>query len=234
MEPTSLIKSLLSCLKDRGIVACLVGEIALNFFGAPRVVHDVEICVPGSSLSEAVSTLCSVAGFEQVEVEEYDIFTEYKRGFPTLKAPGSSLRLVIFSDSHLGLSNLADHILPSEERLSSTRGDQILDLVPREEIEHLPVPRLSTFFAGLCSRYFESNDYMARIAVEQLVDGMDLDFDWVKTNLEGETPRVRELANQLVAEKASRYNEHISVEGPFPGLDDLIMEDLITAPGSGF
>ena len=75
---------------------------------------------------------------------------------------------------------------------------------------------------------------MARIAVEQLVDGMDLDVDWVKANLEGETPRVQELANQLVAEKASRYNEDMSVEAPFPVLGDFMMEDLITAPGSGF
>ncbi|KAL4945755.1 hypothetical protein BDV06DRAFT_184096 [Aspergillus oleicola] len=234
MEPTLLIKSLLSCLEDRDIAACLIGEIALNFYGVPRVVHNIEICVPESSLSEAVSTLCFAAEFEEVEMDDYDLFTEYKRGFPTLKAPGSSLQLVVFPDSHFGLSNLADHILPPEERLSSTRGDQILDLVPREDIQHLPVPRLSPFFTGLCSRYFDLNDCMARIAVEQLVDGMDLDDSWVQTNLIGEMPRVQELASQLVAEKAFRCNEELIVEVPYPGLGDAMMEDLTIVPGSGF
>ncbi|KAL2817970.1 hypothetical protein BDW59DRAFT_152297 [Aspergillus cavernicola] len=204
MDIINLIKPILFALEERDIPACVVGEIALNYYNVPRVVHDLEICVPETSLSEVVSIVCSTGGLERVEITDYDLFTEYKRGFPTFETPSTGLRLLLFPDFYFGLSPLHQNIVPNDERLSTICSEQILDLVPRGEIQHLPVPCLPVFFIGLCSRFFESNDCMARIAVEQLVDGMNLDDNWIESNLGGATLKVRELAAQLIAEKTSR------------------------------
>lgn len=169
-----------------------------------------------------------------MEIKEFDLFTEYKRGFPTFKTPNNGLRLLLFSDSYFGLSPLHQNIVPDDERLSTTCSEQILDLVPRDEIQHLPVPRLPAFFIGLCSKFFESNDCMARIAVEQLMDGMDLDDDWIARNLGDTTVKVRELATQLVAEKTLRYAENMGLEAALPELGVSRMQDLSSIPGSGF
>lgn len=75
---------------------------------------------------------------------------------------------------------------------------------------------------------------MARIAVEQLVDGMDLDEDWIERNLGGTTTNVRDLAAQLVAEKGSRHEEDISLEATHSDLGDIGMKDIRSIPGSGF
>ncbi|KIX01179.1 uncharacterized protein Z518_08904 [Rhinocladiella mackenziei CBS 650.93] len=225
MNIINLLKPILSAFKERDIPACVIGEIALNYYNVPRVVHDLEICVPETSLSEAVSIACSTGKLKRVEITDYDLFTEYKRGFPTFEASNIGLRLLLFPDSYFGLFPLQQNIISNDERLSTTCSDQILDLVPRSEIQYLPVPRLPVFFIGLCSRFFESNDCMARIAVEQLVDGMDLNDDWIESNLGGATLKVRELAAQLVAEKTSRYDENM---GP------KAMKDLSSIPESGF
>lgn len=169
-----------------------------------------------------------------MEIADYDLFTEYKRGFPMFKTPNIGLRLLLFPDSFFHLSPLHQSIVPNDKRLSTTCSEQILDLVSRDEIQHLPVPCLPVFFIGLCLRFVESNDCMARIAVEQLVDGMDLDNDWIKSNLGGAALKVRELAAQLVAEKTSRYDENMGLEAMSSALGAARMQDLSSIPGSGF
>lgn len=39
MDIINLIKPILSTLKERDIPACVIGEIALNYYNVPRVVH---------------------------------------------------------------------------------------------------------------------------------------------------------------------------------------------------
>ena len=76
------------------------------------------------------------------------------------------------------------------------------------------MPRLPNLFTGLCSRLFESGDLMARIAVEQLVDGMNFNDDWIESNLGGATIKVRNLAAQLVLEKGPRHEEDMLDKTP--------------------
>ncbi|KAL4918675.1 hypothetical protein BDW62DRAFT_210294 [Aspergillus aurantiobrunneus] len=234
MDLIYFIKQILFALRERDIPVCVIGEIALNYYNVPRVVHDLELCVPETSLSEAISIVCSTGVFRRVEILDYDLFTEYKRGFPTFETPNLGLRLLLFPDYYFGLSPLHQNIVPNDERLSGTCSEQILDLFSRGEIQNLPVPRLPVFFIGLCLRFVETNDCMARIAVEQLVDGMNLDGDWIESNLGGATLEVRELAAQLVAEKTSRYDGNMDLEPMSSGLGDARMQDLRLIPGSGF
>jgi hypothetical protein len=165
---------------------------------------------------------------------DYDLFTEYKRGFPTFKASNTSLRLIVFPDTHFGIAPLRQSIVPSDERASTACSKQILDLVPQCEVQDLPIPRLPNLFTGLCSRFFESGNLMARIAVEQLVDGMNLDDDWIESNLGGATIKVRNLAAQLVLEKGFRHEEDMALGAMHSDFDAIRMQDLSSIPGSGF
>ncbi|PYI22901.1 hypothetical protein BO86DRAFT_386586 [Aspergillus japonicus CBS 114.51] len=231
---TRTIKKVLSDLQAGNIPAAVVGEIALNYYNVPRVVHDVEICVPVSFLSDAVSTLCLTKQYTIKEQQEYDIFTQYKRGFPALEATSTKMSIVIFSDAHFHLSPLEHHLVPCDGVPLISYSREILDLVPVDEIQHLPVPRLASYVIGLCRRYFEHHDAMARIAAEQLVDGMDLDEEWIRTNLREVPLKARELMIMLVAEKSSRRDD-IFLDVITPGsVVENGMEGLRLIPGSGY
>jgi hypothetical protein len=69
------------------------------------------------------------------------------------------------------------------------------------------MPRLPPFLAGLCWRFFSAGDDIAMIAVEQLVDGMDLDNAWLERNLNTATPEIRQLVSRLILEKKSRIDD---------------------------
>lgn len=74
---------------------------------------------------------------------------------------------------------------------------------------------------------------MARIAVEQLVDGMQIDEQWVQSNLSDAALEVQRLATMLVDEKSSSSNEldiqMLQFLGGIGGQDDARR-----IPGSGF
>lgn len=200
----------------------------------PYCFQDIEICVPESLHSKAVSILCSTGLYQLTEKDEYDIFTEYKRGYPTLAATSSNLQVVIFPDTHFYLAPLHSSIVSYKKMLSPPCSHEIQDLVAADEIRQLPMPRLPPYFIGLCRRFLESNDDIARIAVEQLVDGMHLDDEWVYINL-GDAPRqVRELAMRLVAERPSRCDEFLDLEVLGAAVDYDRISQLRMIPGSGY
>lgn len=76
----------------------------------------------------------------------------------------------------------------------------------RRDMTSLPLPRLAPFLRGLAQRYLDSQDDMAMIAVEQLVDGLNLDEAWVQRNLAGSSPALFALVMKQVANKASRID----------------------------
>ena len=195
--------------------------------------QDIEICVPKSLLAKAVSSLCSTGLYQLIEKDDYDIYTEYKRGCPTLAVADSNLLVVIFPDAHFYLSPLHSSIISPEEILHPAYSREIQDVVPVDEIRHLPVPHLPLYFIGLCRRYFESKDDMARISAEQLVDGMQLDEEWVHINLSDAPRQVRELAVRLVAERQSPY-EGLDFEVPDSTVDHDRIGQLRLIPGSGY
>ncbi|PKX98150.1 uncharacterized protein P174DRAFT_499862 [Aspergillus novofumigatus IBT 16806] len=133
MEVALAIERVLTNLRSEGIPACVIGEIALNYYNVPRVVHDIEICVPESLLSKAVSNLCSTGLYQLTQKEGYDIFTEYKRGFPTLAVTNSNLLVVIFPDSHFHLSPLGSSIVSYKEIKPTVYSHEIQGLVPVDD-----------------------------------------------------------------------------------------------------
>jgi hypothetical protein len=151
--------------------------------------------------------------FEPKAIEDFDIYNEYKRGFPRFRSSSwisSSCTLVLLADKSYGLDPLVNNIVslgktaPNPNPMYSS---QIMDLIPPAEISNIPIPRLPPLFAGLCRRYLESNDDVAMIAAEQLVDGMDLDGSWCTRNLCNASVEVHQLASGLIAGKQSRIDD---------------------------
>ncbi|RDA94663.1 hypothetical protein CP533_2412 [Ophiocordyceps camponoti-saundersi (nom. inval.)] len=207
-------------LNYHGVSMCLVGEFALNYYNVPRVCHDLEICVPKSSSSTASDLLCSTGLFETCDLDQqsFNNFTEHKRGFPRIQTTGWTLpqqAIVIYPDSFHGLNPLKETLLQlvcdSDHRFHISKE---LAHLNRQDIAGLPLPRLAPFLKGLAHRYLASRDDMALIAVEQLVDGMNLDQDWVTRNFAPSDAAVIDLVMKQVDSKQSRI--------------DYVSENLIT------
>lgn len=171
-------------------------------------------------------------------MKDYNLFTDYKKGFPRLLATSQTkpaLTIILFSDTCFGLDPLDRNIVCHDKvPYFATYSRQIMDLAPSDEIKYLTVPRLPPFLSGLCRRFLESNDGMARIAVEQLVDGMDLDEQWVEINLSSAEPKVRRLVMILISEKSSRYDEFSDNLVTCFIADEEEGERLRWIPGSGY
>jgi hypothetical protein len=74
------------------------------------------------------------------------------------------------------------------------------------DIAALPLPRLAPLLRGLAKRYLDTQDDMAMIAVEQLVDGMNLDEAWVERNLKDSDAALLRLVMNRIHGKQSRID----------------------------
>ncbi|ROT35385.1 hypothetical protein SODALDRAFT_353094 [Sodiomyces alkalinus F11] len=237
MEET-LIKVTLVILDFQQIRSCIVGELALNYYNVPRVLHDIEICVPEARVPEAAALLCSTGLFKQSPAVKSDLFTEYKQGYPrlqpTLWTP-AACAVIILPDTLFGLQPLEDAIVRREEWDSSPLpSKQIVDIIPSIDLAAIPVPRLSSLLVGLCRRYLDQADDAAMIAAEQLVDGMNLDQDWCSRNISAAGVDVYDLSQQLILGKSSRMDQFSGNEITCFVADEAEAKKLRDIPGSGW
>ncbi|KAI0378961.1 hypothetical protein F5Y04DRAFT_283331 [Hypomontagnella monticulosa] len=207
----ALIKVPLAILEFQQISSCIVGEVALNYYNVPRVLHDIEICVPADRVLEAAALLCSTGLFQQFPAVKFDLFTEYKQGHPRLRPTfwtTAACAVIILPDTLFGLQPLEESVVRREERNSSSAiSTHIVDVIPSADLTAIPVPRLYSYFVGLCRRYLDQADDAAMIAAEQLVDGMNLDQDWCTKNISTAGADVWTLSQQLILDKPSRIDQ---------------------------
>ncbi|KAK7525488.1 uncharacterized protein IWZ02DRAFT_469110 [Phyllosticta citriasiana] len=186
-EYASAIKS----VEDAGISVCVLGEVTLNYYNVSRVIHDVELCVPHDSFEEAQSILEASIPCKPEELEDFDLFNKYKQGWPRSRptaadaASSPTFGIVLFSDN-----------------------SQILESLPARDVHLFPMPQLPRLMTSLCKTYIESGDVMARIGVEQLIDGMDLDEAWCQRNLSSTaSDEVQQLVLSVVQGKKWRIDD---------------------------
>ncbi|KAK2762722.1 hypothetical protein FQN54_000896 [Arachnomyces sp. PD_36] len=204
------IQLLVALLREANIPVCIVGELAFNYYNAPRVVHDLELCVGANYLELATSTFESQGDIlERADEADYNIYTEYKRGYPRFrfKSPASSFYIVLFTDVYCHLNPLEEHIITPQEhqRRKECYSKEILDSFSADQIATLPLPRFASFFTGFCRTYIETLEVTAAIAAELLVDGMNIDEIWCRKNLQarGQSTELN-FALRLVQGKDSR------------------------------
>ncbi|WEW60956.1 hypothetical protein PRK78_006444 [Emydomyces testavorans] len=146
-------------LENAGICCCLVGISALKYYGAWRVRHDWEICVPTDMLEKASQIFKSEPHCQTYETCAPNIpqISSLLHTFPRFKIKGVYLYFVILpaEDAHL-------NCVPSNIERSQTG---------------LPYPKLSVFAQSLLETYDE-------VALTDLVDGMNLTEEWGSENLD--------------------------------------------------
>ncbi|KAI1073495.1 ser/Thr protein phosphatase [Whalleya microplaca] len=203
-------KIAISILKHHGVSTCIVGELALNYYNVPRVCHDVEICVPKSGFLAAAGFLCSTGLFEPSELEnDFNNYTEYKRGSPRVRTTGwiyPPQNIVIFPTALFGLDPIERILIsPQSTGQKAYFSKEISDL-SQEDVANMPLPRLPPLLRGLAKRFLDTSDDVAMIAVEQLVDGMNLDEAWTQKNLEGSDAALMALIMNQIHSKKSRID----------------------------
>ncbi|KKZ65773.1 hypothetical protein EMCG_08422 [[Emmonsia] crescens] len=76
------IRRLLALLQEADIPVCVVGELALNYYNAPRIVHVLELCVRVNDLEVAASIFESEKGLLERQTKLITIFIRNtKEGF---------------------------------------------------------------------------------------------------------------------------------------------------------
>lgn len=179
--------------------------------------QDVEICVPDDAVGD-VSTILSYTGlFKKEGYKNLNAHNEYKSGCLRLVTTAwlhRPVSFVVFPASFYGLQPLDAHTFRPCEHVKSDSefSKEILDTVHERDVRNWRFPRLAPYIASLAKRYLETGDDMAAMAVEHLVDGLDLSETWYDQQMDKETPmEVTGFVTRLIRGKKSRiayYQEH--------------------------
>lgn len=150
--------------------------------------------------------------FIRADLTDYNIYTEYKRGFPRFRfRPGRGSCIVLFTDKYHHLDPLSEHIVSREEHQNAGEySREILDSVSADQIAALPLPQFTPFFKGLCRKYIETQEATAAIAAELLVDGMDLSKEWCQLYFYASESDEFAFALRLIIGKSSRIDDFSS------------------------
>ncbi|KAJ4590696.1 hypothetical protein HRR94_000046 [Exophiala dermatitidis] len=175
------LQTALDVLKSSGVATVVVGELVLNYYNIPCILHDIEICIPSSQFRAAELALSSSPLFERLPPRTPDLYTKYKYDCPRfLYAKQHQTPIVLLSDLGIGF-----------------RKSEVLEI---EEIKRIPMPTLPSFVQYLCLLFFRDGDDMYQIRLEQLVDGMNIDEEWCRKTVsdEGQLQYLLKLVNSKV------------------------------------
>ncbi|KJZ73119.1 hypothetical protein HIM_07503 [Hirsutella minnesotensis 3608] len=187
------IKIIDHILKHHGVAMCV----------------DLEICVSQPSSRTAAGLLCSTGLFEHLDTAApFDNFTEYKRGIPRVRTTGwimPSQTVAFFPASFYGLEPINEVILSPLGEPAFYISKELAD-ADRKDIAAISFPRLAPFLKGLAQRFLSFQDDMAMIAVEQLVDGMNLDQAWLERHFNDREKALSDLILAQIKSKGGRID----------------------------
>ncbi|OJD19293.1 hypothetical protein AJ78_00742 [Emergomyces pasteurianus Ep9510] len=209
----SQIRRLLGLLQQADIPVCIVGEFALNYYNAPRVVHNIELCVPADDLGAARSAFESQEGLlERADKTEYNLYTEYKRGFPRFRSCSKPVFYVtIFTDKHCHLDPLPKCVVyQTEHQYAGEYSRELLDSFSPDEIATLPFPRFTPLFKGFCRTYVKTREDTAAMAAECLVDGKNINEEWCNAQFNTSESAELSFALRLVKGRGSPIDDFSS------------------------
>ena len=108
---------------------------------------------------------------------------------------------------------------------------ELLDLIPKNRIPSLPVPFLGPLVSDYSRKYIASQDAIAAMAVDGLIDGMDLDELWCARNLIDLEPPGLEYVHSRVRGRVSRIDYFSPNTVTCIILDDKERQRLHRVPG---
>ena len=146
--------------------------------------------------------------FEPADEDTFNVYTEYRRGMPRFRfRENSAACVVLFPDESLDSGGMVDNILPqSLHQQDSEYSLELLDLIPENRITSLPVPFLGPLLFSYCRKYTVMQDDIAAMAVEGLIDGMNLDEFWCTRNLTNIEPKDLDHVLSRIRGKTSRID----------------------------
>ncbi|KAH9207029.1 hypothetical protein DL95DRAFT_469066 [Leptodontidium sp. 2 PMI_412] len=146
-------------LEKEGIPCCIVGVSALKYYWAQRMRNDWEIRVPTEHLEKSLALLTAEPYDQKLEICQHLMpqIESLLRTFPRFKFKGVNLwfDLIPSDDAHV--------VCEASNFERSSMG--------------LPYPKLEVFAQSLL-------DTHSRVALNDLVDGMDLPEEWGEENLD--------------------------------------------------
>ena len=167
--------------------------------------------MPDASVSAAADALHASEDFEPCPLESFNNYTEHKRGFPRLGTTpwcSPAQYLVVLPASRFGLDPIAEILVGPQSRGRVFVSPRIRNMMEDpQHVADLPFPRLARLIKGLARRFLDSEDDMAMVNTEQLVDGMNLDHAWLDKNIDETDPEARNLIKGLINGKKSRLDD---------------------------
>jgi len=177
------LQTALNLLQNSRVTTVVIGEVALNYYNVPCILHEIEICVPSSQFNAAELALNSSPVFENLPPRTPNLYSDYKKDCPRfVDVRQHQTPITLLSDQGTGIEK-SEVLEPAAHTREAVYSDQILGYIPVEGIKYLPIPTLPSFVQHLCLLFFRSADDMYRIRLEQLVDGMNIDEAWCQKNL---------------------------------------------------
>jgi hypothetical protein len=171
------------------------------------------MCVPVGSVAVACNLLCSNGLFEESPLapDDFNNYTEYMRGFPRMQTTSWAapvMTLVIFPADFFELDPLEKSLVVApSSHVESHLSKEVASELTRGDFAHLPLPRLPPLLRGLVQLHISTRDDPAIIAIEQMVDGMNLGEAWVDRNLRSRcTDDVNELITRQTKDRLSRID----------------------------
>ena len=132
----------------------------------------------------------------------------------------------------LNSKGIVDRVVPqSLHQQDSEYSFELLDLVPKNRIPSLPVPFLGPLLSDYSRKYIASQDAIASMAVDGLIDAMDLDDLWCVRNLTDLEPRGLDYVHSRVRGRVSRIDYFSPNTVTCIILDDEERERLHKVPG---
>ncbi|KAK3371734.1 hypothetical protein B0T24DRAFT_595488 [Lasiosphaeria ovina] len=157
------ILAMVQALGKEGFPSCVVGAAALNYYGVPMPVEDVEICVPADKLKQATDVLAKDVRYES-------------RGYtrPELRSLTRMYQLYALKGH---ADDLCFRIMPTT--------DHFVHFNPATDTEYskhrAPFPSRIVFAKGLLAT-------QRLVYLVQLIDGLNLSADWGHKNLNLSVP----------------------------------------------
>jgi len=166
--------------------------------------------VDEDELSKGSQALASAQDlFAPADEDEFSIYTEYRQAMPRFGfIDGSSLCVVLFPDVRLENAGLLDSVIPRSLYKYDSVYSLELDDIPHERISSLLFPFLGPLLTRYCLSYIALKDVMAAMAIDGLIDGMDLDERWCIRHLSQLDENGVEYALSRVWGKLRRINYH--------------------------
>ncbi|TDL19678.1 hypothetical protein BD410DRAFT_791800 [Rickenella mellea] len=186
-------------LNDKKITWTVTGDDLLNYYGAPKLVTGLEVCVAAVDLDRAKSVFTEASKwcmpFRPAVSLSHKIFEKY----PRFKLHGVNLFITVVPDTFYGLDPLT-----AEKFIPARHGDS------------RPILYLKYHVAGIAERYTNKDQNHTTwwgMMLEFLIDGMDIDHDWCQRHLDDGAGKDSVMKKSTTAAKINRIGKLKFYEG---------------------